>query len=152
MSGMTTDFILWDKWITSMTLDDQIRCASPSASSIHWLRPSTIFGKYEKGLVIPISPSKVIVVESMRASGFNYKLTKNMEGALVYVVDTSKNDHGRGIIVIRPQNRTGNIYSNPRFALSDATLKLNESVTLQGVKISVVERGAYGDVVKVEKV
>jgi hypothetical protein len=151
MSGMTIDFILWDKWITSMSLDEQIRCASPNTNSIHWLRPSTTFGKYEKGLVIPISPSKVIVVESMRASGFNYKLPKNMEGALVYIVDTSKNDHGRGINVVRPQNRTGSIYSNQQFALSDATLKLNESIILEGVKISVIERGAFGDVVKVEK-
>ena len=151
MSGMTIDFLFWDKWITSMVTDEQIRCANPNQTTTHWLRPSTVFGKYEKGLVIPISSTKVVVVESMRASGFNYKLTKDMEGALVYVVDTSMLDHGRGINVIRPKNRSGNIYTNPRFALSDATLKLNESLEVAGVKVSVIERGSFGDVIKVER-
>jgi D-mannonate dehydratase len=35
---------------------------------------------------------------------------------------------------------------------TDSALKLNDSVTTQGWKISVVESGNWGDVVKVEKV
>jgi hypothetical protein len=36
--------------------------------------------------------------------------------------------------------------------LADATLKINESITSNGYKISVVETGSFGDVIKVEKV
>jgi hypothetical protein len=40
----------------------------------------------------------------------------------------------------------------PNFVLADAPLKINESIISNGYKISVVESGNFGDVVKVEKV
>jgi len=39
----------------------------------------------------------------------------------------------------------------PDFVLADAPLKMGESITSNGFKISVVEAGQFGDVVKVEK-
>jgi hypothetical protein len=102
--------------------------------------------------VIPVDSTKVLVVESMRAAGFNFKIPQVAEGALVYLVDTSKTEHGRGINVLRPTNRIGSIYNVPSFVLADAPLKLNEFITSNGYKISVVESGNFGDVVKVEKV
>jgi hypothetical protein len=152
MSGMRTDFLFWDKWISLMVSDDQVICANPQLISTHWIKPSNYFGKTEKLLVIPISSTKVIVVESMRAAGFNFKLPEVAEGALVYIVDTSITSHGRGINVLRPTNRTGSIYSRPDFILADAPLKVGESLLTNGFKISVVEAGKYGDVVKVEKI
>ena len=152
MSGMHTDFLFWDKWITQMVSDEQVRCAKPNITSTHWLKPSNYFGKEEKLLVIPVDSTKVLVVESMRAAGFNFKIPQVAEGALVYLVDTSKTEHGRGINVLRPTNRIGSIYNVPSFVLADAPLKLNESITSNGYKISVVESGNFGDVVKVEKV
>lgn len=152
MSGMLTDFLFWDKWITQMVSDEQVRCAKPNITSTHWLKPSNYFGKEEKLLVIPVDSTKVLVVESMRAAGFNFKIPQVAEGALVYLVDTSKTEHGRGINVLRPTNRIGSIYNIPSFVLADAPLKLNDSITSNGYKISVVESGNFGDVVKVEKV
>jgi hypothetical protein len=151
MSGMSTDFLFWDKWISHMVSDDQVLCAKPDVVSTHWLKPSNYFGKNEKMLVIPVDSKKVLVVESMRAAGFNYKLPKVSEGALVYLVDISKTQHGRGINVLRPTNRTGSIYQINGFALSDAPLKIGDSIVSNGFKISVVESGDFGDVVKVEK-
>ena len=151
MSGMSTDFLFWDKWITYMVSDDQVMCARPNVTSTIWLKPSNYFGKNEKMLVVPVDSTKVLVIESMRAAGFNYKLPRISEGALVYLVDITKTNHGRGINVLRPTNRSGSIYQVNGFALSDAPLKLGESIISNGYKISVVESGAYGDVVKVEK-
>jgi hypothetical protein len=88
----------------------------------------------------------------MRAAGFNLKIPVVAEGALVYLVDTSITAHGRGINVLRPTNRTTSIYERPDFVLADAPLKNGESLINNGFKISVVEAGAFGDVVKVEKV
>jgi len=151
MSGMSTDFLFWDKWITYMVSDEQVLCAKTDAISTHWIKPSNYFGKEEKMLVIPVDSTKVLVVESMRAAGFNLKLPKISEGALVYLVDISKTEHGRGINVLRPANRTGTIYARGDFALSDAPLKLGDSITSNGFKITVVESGDFGDVIKVEK-
>lgn len=152
MSGMRTDFLFWDKWISHMVSDEQVRCAKTNGTSIHWLKPSSYFGKNEKMLVIPISSSKVLVVESMRAAGFNLKIPEVAEGALVYLVDTTITSHGRGINVLRPASRTTSIYERPDFVLADAPLKTGESLTSNGFKISVIEAGKFGDVVKVEKV
>ena len=151
MSGMLTDFLFWDKWITYMVSDDQVRCAKNGITSTHWLKPSSYFGKEEKMLVIPIDSKKVLVVESMRAAGFNLKLGSSSEGALVYLVDTNKVEHGRGINVLRPANRTTSIYANKNFVLADAPLKLGESITTNGIKVTVIESGSFGDVIKVEK-
>ncbi len=151
MSGMVTDFLFWDKWITYMVSDEQVICAKSNETSINWLKPSNYFGKEEKLLVIPVDSTKVLVVESMRAAGFNLKLPKVSEGALVYLVDITKSEHGRGINVLRPTNRTGSIYAKRDFVLADAPLKIGESITSNGYKISVVESGDFGDVIKVEK-
>jgi hypothetical protein len=152
MAGMHTDFLFWEKWITQMISDEQIRCAKPNITSTHWLKPSSYFGKEEKLLVIPVDSTKVLVVESMRAAGFNFKIPEVAEGALVYLVDVTKTEHGRGINVLRPTNRFGSIYGVPNFVLADAPLKINESITSNGYKISVVETGNFGDVIKVEKI
>jgi hypothetical protein len=151
MSGMSTDFLFWDKWITYMVSDEQVLCAKTDSTSTHWIKPSNYFGKEEKMLVIPVGSTKVLVVESMRAAGFNLKLPKISEGALVYLVDITKTGHGRGINVLRPASRVGSIYERRDFALSDAPLKLGESISSNGFKITVVESGDFGDVIKVEK-
>lgn len=151
MSGMLTDFILWDKWLSGMLVDSQVICANQNINGNYWITPATYFGKNEKLLVIPLGNSKAIVVESQRQAGQNFKLTKESIGALVYVVDASVFAHGKGINVIRPPYRTAN-QNQTSFVMSDAPLKLGESLTTNGYKITVVESGDFGDVVKVEKV
>ena len=149
MSGMLTDFLFWDKWISFMVSDEQVRCANPASTSTHWLHPSSNFGITEKLLVIPIDSKKVLVVESMRAAGFNLKLPLKSEGALVYLVDISKTEHGRGINVLKPDGRSSTLNSN--FVLGNAAMKVGESITTNGIKVSVIESGTFGDIIKVEK-
>jgi hypothetical protein len=151
MSGMLTDFLVWDKWLAKMIKESQVSCTDPNATTTHWIRPNEAFGDFLKMVVVPVSATKAIAIESHRAGGANYKFTKESEGALVYLVDTEDTRPESGIHVVRPLNRKTSVNSGP-FVLSDAPLKLNESLTLQGYKITVVEAGAFGDVVKVEKV
>lgn len=150
MSGMLTDFILWDKWLSGMLRDSQVICASSASSGTYWIKPAGIFGEYEKLLVIPISSTKAIAVESERAVGVNFKLSPASEGALVYTLDTLNTAHAEGIDVIRPPQRTGSIHSGG-LTYTDAPLKLGESLEVLGYKITVIESGDFGDVIKVEK-
>jgi hypothetical protein len=150
MSGMLTDFILWDKWLAGMLRDSQVICGSSNQSGTYWIKPASYSGIYEKLLVIPISSTRAIAIESERAAGLNFKLSPISEGALVYTIDTSDIQHGSGISVIRPLNRTGPIQVGS-FILADAPLKPGESLTVWGYKITVVESGTFGDVIKVEK-
>jgi hypothetical protein len=150
MSTTKTDLLMWEKWIVGFTADSQVRCADAKKDSIHWIAPGGIKTKKEKLLVVPLSESRAIVVESVRSKGINYKLAKESRGALVYVVDTAEQRHGFGMNVVIPSNHrfVPESPSNPMVG-SNAPLKLKESVTIDGVKIRVVEAGEYGDVIKV---
>ena len=151
MSGMLTDHLTWDKWLTGMLADSQVICGKSSGTGIYWIKPATYFGSFEKLLVIPLSDTKVIAIESQRAAGMNFKLTTESIGALVYTVDVLDTHYDGGFEVIKPSNRTSSATEGP-FIYWDAPLKLNESVTVWGYKITVIESGDFGDVVKVEKI
>ena len=151
MSGMQTDFLMWDKWISGMVPDSEFICVSPSVTSTNLVAPVEYYGSFEKAVVVPISQTKTLVVESHRRGGANFKLTNESFGALVYVVDTLDTHHGGGIRVIRAPGRTADIYSSS-FILSDAPLKQGESITVEGYKITNVEFSTTGDVIKVEKI
>lgn len=151
MSGMQGELLAWDKWTVGFIADSQVRCAPTDSTSTHWLRPSSSKGNFEKLLVIPLSTTKGIVVESRRSTGYNFKYPLASEGALVYTVDTTDTRHGYGIYVKPPEERVNNRLGNG-FSRGDAALKKGESVVVSGVKITVTNSGIFGDVVKVEKV
>ena len=143
------DLSIWEKWILGYIADSQVRCANQSNTSIHWLAPSSVKTSEDKALVIPLSQTKVIVIESIRAAGMYYKWPKNTWGALTYVVDVTKEVHGYGMKLILPQNRSA---GEIPYRLAEAPLRIGESIIYEGVKISIIESGNFGDVIEVEKV
>lgn len=155
MSGGQVDFLAWDKWTFGWLADAQVRCAPVNTTSVHWIKPSTIKGSHEKLLLIPVSKTKLIAVESVRNSGFNLKIPAPMLGAIVYTIDTKVLDQqivfGTGINVLCPVGRSCDYTPMLRsFRLSGAALKTGESITALGYRISVAESGEFGDVIKVE--
>ena len=142
------DLSIWEKWILGYIADSQVRCAGKSNTSVHWLAPSSVKTTEDKALVIPLSQTKAIVIESIRAAGMYYKWPKNTWGALTYVVDVSINKHGLGMKLILPKNRSA---GTQPYVFAEAPLRKGDSVVYEGVKISIVESGNFGDVVKVEK-
>ena len=143
------DLSAWEKWILGFITDSQVHCVNPNQSTTRWIAPSSVKSKEKKLVVIPISQTKGIVLESIRAAGLYYKISKESEGLLPYVVDLEIVGHGLGMKLILPTNRNPN---QPPFFLSQAPLREGESVVSNGFKITVVESGTFGDVVKVEKV
>jgi len=149
MTNYGGDLSAWEKWILGFITDSQIHCVNPNQSTTRWIAPSSVKSKEKKLVVIPISQTKGIVLESIRAAGLYYKISKQSEGLLPYVVDLEIVGHGLGMKLILPTNRNPN---QPPFFLSQAPLRVGESVVSNGFKITVVESGNFGDVVKVEKV
>jgi hypothetical protein len=157
MSGGNMEHLIWDKWNVQMISDNQVRCASKDKVSINWIKPSTITGAHEKLLMIPITNSVGLVVESIRASGFNYKIPKVQQGAIVYRINTVQIDdkavHGDGVYIQCPKNKICNKAPTlGGFRMSEAVLKEGESVESDGIRITVVESGDFGDVVKIERI
>jgi hypothetical protein len=154
MSGVTGDFLIWDKWTVGWEADSQIACISNTSKATIAVTPSTNKSSKIKAIVIPLSQSKGIVIESERSTGYNFKLPKATNGALVYVVDMKEIAHGGGMpwgygmYVQRPSDRPNAIFQNG-MTLGDATLKPGESISVEGVKITVVEAGDFGDVIQI---
>jgi hypothetical protein len=129
--------------------DSQIQCKTDLASSTHWIAPSTVQTKESKSLIIPISQTKVIVVETLRPGGLYYKLPIKSQGALVYEIDLTQKQNGFGMKLSLPKNRT--VESFP-FFMASAPLKVGESTITNGFQITVKESGTFGDLITVEKV
>jgi hypothetical protein len=137
--------LFWDKFRMGQINDSQVYCVSPSTAGTYWLRPNAIKGNFVKGLVIPLGSQKGIVIESVRAIGYNYLMYPKNQGALIYTVDTSSSDWENHPLSIVPRSGVKDKL------LSDAPLREGDSVVVNGVRITVIEAGDFGDVVKVEK-
>ena len=141
------DLSAWEKWILGFYSDNQINCLVPNSSNITWLVPSSVKSTGKKLTVIPISRNKGIVIESIRAAGLYYKIPSSSQGVLVYEIDLTVKMGDAGLKLVLPTNRDPN---RGPFFLAEATLRQGESVLSNGHRITVLESGNFGDVVKVE--
>jgi hypothetical protein len=94
-----------------------------------------------KAAMVPLSPSKILVMESRRNEGYD-RIASGHEGVLVYTVDMTLGTLGGGY---RTQRRAGS--TDPYF--EDAALHVGDNVTVDGVSVSVTGSSAGGDTVKV---
>jgi hypothetical protein len=95
-----------------------------------------------KAVVVPISRTKALVVESRRALGIDKAIRKS--GALVYIVDSSIQS-GMGPVQIYPSD----LVNDPLYF--KAPLANGESVTVNGITVKVVASDASGDTVEIRK-
>ena len=137
--------LVWSRFLTAVLLPSQIHCVTSGEASTHWLIPISQQLPDLKGVVIPLNEYKAIVVESRRNYGYD-RIGSDAEGALVYTMDTRIPYRRSPAFIVSPARSTDLEW------YTDSALKLGESVTTNGWKITVVETGDFGDVVKVEKV
>ena len=129
------ELLVWHRFLLGFLETSQIHCINSTEASTHWLVPVASASKQVKGIVIPLSSTEAVIIESRRAIGFDTALSSRSDlvGAVVYTLD-SKIPYRRTPVKVAQ------------------VLKNNDSVNISGYKISVVESGDFGDVVKVEKV
>ena len=109
--------------------DDQIICLDGDHQAT--ISPIETAGGV-KAMMVPLSPSRAVAVESRRAIGYDSALS--VEGALVYVVDAS-------IPTFEGPIQVMNLHRRP--------LGVGESVTVEGVTITVVDATPDGDTVQI---
>jgi hypothetical protein len=148
MSNWGGDLSAWEKWIVGFITDSQVHCLKSGETNIRWIAPSSVKTNEKKLVVIPISQHKGIVIESIRPAGLYYKIPKISNGVLIYVVDLELPGHGFGMKLVLPTNRNPNPNN---FFLQEGTHRQGESVIILGNRISIVESGTFGDVIKVER-
>jgi M6 family metalloprotease-like protein len=144
-SMLAPELLAWNRFIVGGLNDNQVRCVT-SGTSTHLIRPVAMPTKEEKLVVIPTGRFTAIAIESRRAIGFDAPMGSASEGVLVYEIDTTV-PYGLSTMKLVPR-----IGSTDKQWRRDSALKNGDSVSTQGWKITVVESGNFGDVVRVEKI
>lgn len=134
----------WDRYLQGWLEETQVGCTAKSALAT--AREFTIGALGDnngdlKSVMIPLSKSKMLVMESRRKSTLD-NFTNTGEGLLVYTVDMSIGQLGGGYVTIR---RPGSVDKNFR----DAALRAGDSVTVDGVTVSVTKASGSSDVISV---
>lgn len=131
----------WERWVLGWISDEQIHCINPRATGEvnSLITPIGEVGG-QKAVVIPISATQVVVVESRRATGIDAQIAKT--GALVYIVD-SLAESGYGPIEVFPKGSD----NDPLF--TNSIRAAGESVDAGGMHIEVLTSDSSGDTVKI---
>jgi M6 family metalloprotease-like protein len=137
IDGEAPEFFAFERWQLGWLADDQIVCQTGGEGTTT-ITPIESAGGL-KAVVIPLGSNRILVVESRRALGFDSRLPK--PGALVYIVDTNIAS-GEGTLTVYPQLQ-GDPY---RY---QSPLAAGETVTVEGVTVTVVSADAQSDTVQV---
>ena len=132
--------LAFERWNLGWIEESQIECVK-SSQFTKLITPVQTSGG-TKAVIVPISSTKAVVVESRRALGIDSAINKS--GALVYLVDSSIQS-GLGPIKVFPSD----LVNDPRYL--KAPRAQGESVTVEGITIKVIKSDASGDTVEISK-
>lgn len=131
----------WERWVLGWLDDSQVLCSNPrKEGEINTLITPIGTSGGQKAVIVPVGDTKVVVVESRRASGIDSNIAKT--GALVYTVDSSIAS-GYGPIKVFPKGGSEDPY------LAQSPRATGESVTVSGIKVEVINSDATGDTVRI---
>ena len=130
----------YERWYLDWLDDSQVVCSS--ANEITQLITPLESAGGIKALMIPLSGTQSIVIESRRPIGIDSKLKKS--GALVYLVDSTKQS-GMGPVQIYPSDPK----SDPLYL--QAPRAVGEIVTIEGFTIKTLSSDSSGDTVSVKR-
>lgn len=137
IDGKAPEYFAFERWQLGWLDDAQIFC-QPEGEQTTTISAIETSGGI-KAVIIPVSQNKVVVVESRRAVGYDAELPK--QGALVYTVDTSIYS-GEGTLAVYP------VLANDPYRY-ESPLGVGESVTVEGVTVTVLETTDQSDTVQV---
>ena len=138
--GNAPGLFAFERWNLGWIDDTQIICSSEKQIS-QLITPVQSAGGI-KAVIVPLTRTKALVVESRRAIGLDNKIAKT--GALVYIVDSSLQS-GYGPVKIYPSS----VSTDPRYL--QAPRAVGESVTVEGITVTVKSATSAGDTVSITR-
>lgn len=145
-SMLAPELLAWQRFIMGILKDEQVRCVKSPKELTHNIVPVAQPEPLTKMVVIPLSSYKAIAIESRRSHGYDQNLGSLNEGVFIYSIDTTIPYRYSTMKLIPSPSSTDKEWKR------DAALKVGESLTFEGWKISYLETGSFGDVIKTEKV
>ena len=137
----------WNRYLLGWLTDSQINCLNTteitSTGVTQLLNPIERVNDLTKAVVVRLSSTKILVIESRRNEGFDV-LSALREGTLIYTVDMTIPSIKGGWKVQRRPGSTD-------LEFTDAALRVGDVITVEGLRIEVISRDQNGDTVKITK-
>jgi M6 family metalloprotease-like protein len=128
MSNSSREFFGWSKFLNGWLKDQQVRCLNNQVSTVHYLESLELSSENPKLILLNLQEGVTISVEVRQLNSFTSR------GVLVYKID-SRINHGDGPITAQSE-----------------LLYEGKSLVIDGWRVSALEEGAEGILIKVEKV
>ena len=155
--GATRTMSSWLRWLAGWLDDEQVACTTKATieDEFYELTPINNVSGQKESLVIKLSDTKVLVVESRRFDTYFDRPSPNSKnGLLVYTVDATKGSAQGNQALLSPRDITKYLVE-PMWRTSselDAMFFQGDSVVFEGIKIEAYSIGKNSDVVRVTKV
>ena len=145
-SNGSIELVAWDRHIQGWLSNSQFSCITPSSllanSQSFELTPIERQTNELKAIMIPLSSSKILVIESRKNEGFD-AISSSNEGILVYTVDTTLGQLKGGYVI---QPRVGTKYTS---SYVDALLKAGDAISVGNIRIAVQKLSKTADTVQI---
>lgn len=143
---------MWLKWLVGWANDSQLQCVTNDSFSegSYRLTPAQTADDSLHAVMLKISKTKILVIESHRDTEFDVKTNRSKAGAMIYVVDTSLS-HGQGAVtLIAPEGRTLYNVENDVPQL-DAIFYEGNRLDIAGYHITVNQSDDSGETVSISR-
>ena len=147
----------WLRWLAGWLDDGQVACIAKDevTGNFFELHPiNEVAGKVES-LVIKLSPTKAVVVESRRFDPkFDIRSGNAKDGLIAYSVDATKASAQGSQAILSPRDITRYLEEKntwPDWRELDAVLTQGDSIVVDGIKIEAFKIGKSSDVVRVSR-
>ena len=144
------DLFGWEKYILKWIDPIQVNCLAgiPSTSITSYVEATGIASGNTKMNMVRLSESKALVVESRRKSTLD-ELTPNEEGVLVYTIDVNLGSNRAPIKLFSNGKPVHTMPTGNRLLLG--SLQEGESISAEGMKVTVLKHGKTGDFISISK-
>jgi M6 family metalloprotease-like protein len=140
--GFTKELSGWHRFVAGWLDDQRVYCQEYSklGTTDLTLIPLSNSTAGLKMSVVQVSPTKAVIIESRRETKYACTMPGKKNGVLVYLYDATKGHAENYFVPIGPSGRQNEGSSNcPVVPYPDPLLYAGDSVTVEGVKIEVLE-------------
>lgn len=154
--GAVRTMTAWLRWLAGWLTDDQVTCVDSKSvtDGLFQLDPINLVGGAKKAIVIRLSETMAIVVESRRFDEyFDRKTANSKDGLVVYTVDATKGSAQANQTLLSPRDITEYLVE-PSWRSQDeldAIFFEGDKVEFEGLTIEAHYVGSKFDVVRVYK-
>ena len=149
--GPSQSLAAWNRWLLGWLTSEQVYCipkSSLTSTEVVLVPINKDIAGY-KAVMIPLTATTVLIVESRRGEGYDSQLGSGAYGVIAYTVDTTI-DNGDGLAAVQVPAAHTTELRTAHGNVKDALILVGESITVSGVTVRMIKSGDF-DTVQISK-